>query len=195
MSCHHSDLLILPSTAILRRSRRQCYGVGGDTASVSLTGIRPAGRLLNDRKWADELLTRPCFKAGVITTGPGGFSDEHVVILQCVRALAEYGVEPRHLRAFLPAPTGQSDLIAQIVGPLVKAGNGSRPPTTWPVRWPRLHNFAHVADQVCGSRRSSPLRTRLRSTAVRRPETCAHHIVAPSVSRTPVACAEGRRRW
>ncbi|MET0897478.1 MAG: MerR family transcriptional regulator [Mycobacterium sp.] len=61
-------------------------------------------------------------KAGVITTGPGGFFDEHsVLILQCARALAEYGVEPRHLRAFRSAADRQSDLIAQIAGPLVKA--------------------------------------------------------------------------
>ena len=61
-------------------------------------------------------------KAGVITTGPGGFFDEHsVLILQCAYALAEYGVEPRHLRAFRSAADRQSDLIAQIAGPLVKA--------------------------------------------------------------------------
>ena len=59
----------------------------------------------------------------MVTTGPGGFFDEHsVVILQCARALADYGVEPRHLRAFRSAADRQSDLIAQIAGPVVKAG-------------------------------------------------------------------------
>ncbi len=68
-----------------------------------------------------ELLTALC-KAGVITTGPGGFFDEHaVVIAQCARALGEYGVEPRHLRAFRSAADRQSDLIAQIAGPVGKA--------------------------------------------------------------------------
>jgi hypothetical protein len=62
-------------------------------------------------------------KAGVITAGPAGFFDEHtVVILQCAKALGEYGVEPRHLRAFRSAADRQSDLIAQIAGPVVKAG-------------------------------------------------------------------------
>jgi methylmalonyl-CoA mutase cobalamin-binding subunit len=71
---------------------------------------------------AEELLTA-LVKAGVITTGPSGFFDEHtVVILQCARALAEYGVEPRHLRAFRSAADRQSDLIEQIAGPVVKAG-------------------------------------------------------------------------
>ena len=59
----------------------------------------------------------------MITTGPAGFFDEHsVVIAQCARALADYGVEPRHLRAFRSAADRQSDLIAQIAGPVVKAG-------------------------------------------------------------------------
>lgn len=70
----------------------------------------------------EDLITALC-KAGVITTGPGGFYDEHsVVIAQCARALAEYGVEPRHLRAFRSAADRQSDLIAQIAGPVGKAG-------------------------------------------------------------------------
>ena len=71
---------------------------------------------------ADPVLTA-LIKEGVITTGPGGFFDEHsVVIAQCARALADYGVEPRHLRAFRSAADRQSDLIAQIAGPVVKAG-------------------------------------------------------------------------
>ena len=42
----------------------------------------------------DELITE-LVRAGVITNGPGGFFDEHsVLIAQCARALAEYGVEP-----------------------------------------------------------------------------------------------------
>ena len=69
-----------------------------------------------------DLITALC-TAGVITTGPGGFFDEHaVVIAQCAQALAEYGVEPRHLRAFRSAADRQSDLIAQIAGPVGKAG-------------------------------------------------------------------------
>ena len=68
------------------------------------------------------LITALC-RAGVITTGPGGFFDEHAVtIAQCAAALAEYGVEPRHLRAFRSAADRQSDLIAQIAGPVGKAG-------------------------------------------------------------------------
>ena len=70
----------------------------------------------------------PIFKGGSTAVGGAGltggstsFFDEHaVVILQCAQALAEYGVEPRHLRAFRSAADRQSDLIAQIAGPVVK---------------------------------------------------------------------------
>jgi DNA-binding transcriptional MerR regulator len=95
---------------------------GSDTAAVAPTRIRLSREDLLDRSGVDADLLSALLKAGVITTGPGGFFDEHaVVILQCARALSEYGVEPRHLRAFRSAADRQSDLIAQIAGPLVKA--------------------------------------------------------------------------
>ncbi len=92
-------------------------------SAVSPTRIRLSREDLLERSGVDEDLLTALLKAGVITTGPGGFFDEHaIVILQCARALSEYGVEPRHLRAFRSAADRQSDLIAQIAGPLVKAG-------------------------------------------------------------------------
>jgi DNA-binding transcriptional MerR regulator len=98
-------------------------GTGSDPAAVAPTRIRLSREDLLERSGVDEELLSSLLKAGVITTGPGGFFDEHaVVILQCARALADYGVEPRHLRAFRSAADRQSDLIAQIAGPVVKAG-------------------------------------------------------------------------
>jgi DNA-binding transcriptional MerR regulator len=94
-----------------------------DPAAVSTARVRLSREDLLERSGVDGELLTALLKAGVITTGPGGFFDEHaVVILQCARALADYGVEPRHLRAFRSAADRQSDLIAQIAGPLVKAG-------------------------------------------------------------------------
>jgi DNA-binding transcriptional MerR regulator len=93
-----------------------------DTAAVAPPRVRLSREDLLERSGVDDELLTALLKAGVITTGPGGFFDEHaVVILQCARALSEYGVEPRHLRAFRSAADRQSDLIAQIAGPLVKA--------------------------------------------------------------------------
>jgi DNA-binding transcriptional MerR regulator len=93
-----------------------------DAATVAPSNIRLSREDLLERAGVEEELLTALLKAGVITAGPGGFFDEHaVVILQCARALAEYGVEPRHLRAFRSAADRQSDLIAQIAGPMVKA--------------------------------------------------------------------------
>jgi DNA-binding transcriptional MerR regulator len=102
-------------------------GAGADPTAVPAR-VRLSREDLLERSGVDPELLTALVKAGVITTGPGGFFDEHApVILQCARALADYGVEPRHLRAFRSAADRQSDLIAQIAGPLVKAGKtGSR---------------------------------------------------------------------
>lgn len=103
-------------------------GGGADAAAVAPTHVRLSREDLLERSGVDGDLLTALLKAGVVTAGPGGFFDEHdVVILQCARALSDYGVEPRHLRAFRSAADRQSDLIAQIAGPLVKAGKaGSR---------------------------------------------------------------------
>jgi DNA-binding transcriptional MerR regulator len=96
---------------------------GGDAGSAAPTPARLRREDLLERSGVGAELIAALCKAGVITTGPGGFFDEHaVVIAQCAGALAEYGVEPRHLRAFRSAADRQSDLIAQIAGPVGKAG-------------------------------------------------------------------------
>ena len=95
---------------------------GSDAAAVAPTRVRLSREDLLERSGVGEDLLTALLKAGVIASGPGGFFDEHtVVILQCARALSDYGVEPRHLRAFRSAADRQSDLIAQIAGPLIKA--------------------------------------------------------------------------
>jgi DNA-binding transcriptional MerR regulator len=92
-------------------------------AAVAPTQVRLSREDLLARSGVDDMLLTALIKEGVITTGAAGFFDEHsVVIVQCARALADYGVEPRHLRAFRSAADRQSDLIAQIAGPVVKAG-------------------------------------------------------------------------
>jgi DNA-binding transcriptional MerR regulator len=97
-------------------------GAGG-LSGVAPTQVRLRREDLLDRSGIDEGLLIELIKAGVIKQGQAGFFDEHsVVIAQCAKALAEYGVEPRHLRAFRSAADRQSDLIAQIAGPVVKAG-------------------------------------------------------------------------
>lgn len=97
-------------------------GESSGTDDAARTQVRLSREDLLQRSGVDEELVVALCKAGVITTGPGGLFDEHsVVIAQCARALGEYGVEPRHLRAFRSAADRQSDLIAQIAGPVGKA--------------------------------------------------------------------------
>jgi DNA-binding transcriptional MerR regulator len=99
-----------------------------DEGTAGLSGVAPTQvRLRREdllaRSGVDEVLLTELIRAGVIKPGTAGFFDEHsVVIAQCAKALEEYGVEPRHLRAFRSAADRQSDLIAQIAGPVVKAG-------------------------------------------------------------------------
>jgi DNA-binding transcriptional MerR regulator len=100
--------------------------VSGDkslgTDDATRTQVRLSREDLLERSGVDEELVVALCKAGVITTRPGGLFNEYsVVIAQCARALGEYGVEPRHLRAFRSAADRQSDLIAQIAGPVGKA--------------------------------------------------------------------------
>lgn len=94
-----------------------------NTVNASPAPVRLSREDLGERSGVSEELLTALRKAGIITTGPGGFFDEYsVVIARCAAALAEYGVEPRHLRAFRSAADRQSDLIAQIAGPVGKAG-------------------------------------------------------------------------
>jgi DNA-binding transcriptional MerR regulator len=102
---------------------RDDHDAGSNFKAVPPAPVRLSREDVLERSGVDDNLLTALLRAGVITTGRGGFFDEHaVVILQCARALSEYGVEPRHLRAFRSAADRQSDLIAQIAGPLVKGG-------------------------------------------------------------------------
>lgn len=99
--------------------------VGGppepDSSVAAPAPVRLSREDLLARSGVDSALITALCRAGIITTGPGGFFDEYAVtIAQCAAALAEYGVEPRHLRAFRSAADRQSDLIAQIAGPVGK---------------------------------------------------------------------------
>jgi DNA-binding transcriptional MerR regulator len=92
-----------------------------DTDVAAPVAVRLSREDLRARSGVPDVLITALCRTGIITTGPGGFFDEHsVVIAQCAAALAEYGVEPRHLRAFRSAADRQSDLIAQIAGPVGK---------------------------------------------------------------------------
>ncbi len=55
--------------------------------------------------------------AGLVKPGPAGFFDEDAVLLaRTAKAMAEFGLEVRHLRAFKLAADREAALVAQIVG-------------------------------------------------------------------------------
>jgi DNA-binding transcriptional MerR regulator len=96
-----------------------------DSDDAGKSAARPQVRLSREdvlaKSGVDEELLSTLVRAGVIKPGQAGFFDEYTVVtLQCARALADYGIEPRHLRAFRSAADRQSDLIAQITGPVDK---------------------------------------------------------------------------
>ena len=94
-----------------------------DGGSVAQSQVRLRREDLLSRSGIDDAMLNELVKGGIVKPGAAGFFDDHsVVIAQCAKALADYGVEPRHLRAFRSAADRQSDLIAQIAGPVVKAG-------------------------------------------------------------------------
>jgi DNA-binding transcriptional MerR regulator len=98
-----------------------------DTAAVGPPQVRLRREDLLSRSGVDDEMLTALIRSGIVKPGPAGFFDEHsVVTAQCAKALAEYGIEPRHLRAFRSAADRQSDLIAQIAGPVVKAGARDR---------------------------------------------------------------------
>src|ERR1700738_911087 len=102
---------------------RESEGVSDIASGVAPAQVRLRREDLLARSGIDEALLIELIKAAVIKPGTAGFFDEHsVVIAQCASALAEYGVEPRHPRGVRSAAGRPSGLVAQIAGPVVKAG-------------------------------------------------------------------------
>ncbi|MEU4455690.1 MerR family transcriptional regulator, partial [Nocardia fluminea] len=70
-----------------------------------------------DDRFLDDLL-----RAGLIVPGPGGFFESDAVTLaHAAKAMAEFGLEARHLRAFKLAADREAALIAQIAAPIAKS--------------------------------------------------------------------------
>lgn len=56
---------------------------------------------------------------GLIRPGPAGFYDtDAVLVAQTARAMTDFGLEPRHLRAFRASADREVGLLAQIVTPM-----------------------------------------------------------------------------
>ncbi|GAA4126603.1 MerR family transcriptional regulator [Nocardioides fonticola] len=68
----------------------------------------------------DDLLTE-LERFGLITARSSGHYDtDDLVVAQTARELAEFGIEPRHLRAFKAAADREVGLVQQVTAPLAK---------------------------------------------------------------------------
>jgi DNA-binding transcriptional MerR regulator len=61
---------------------------------------------------------------GLVTARPGGYYDgDALVIAKTVAEMSQFGLEPRHLRAFRSAAEREVGLVEQVVAPLVRQRN------------------------------------------------------------------------
>ncbi|MFI9402999.1 MerR family transcriptional regulator [Nocardia sp. NPDC052316] len=70
----------------------------------------------------DETFLNDLVRANLITPGPAGFFDgDAVTLAKTAKAMAEFGLEARHLRAFKLAADREAALVAQIAAPIAKS--------------------------------------------------------------------------
>nr|WP_040510967.1 MerR family transcriptional regulator [Gordonia soli] len=91
-------------------------------------GGRVSRDALIERTGADSAFVTELQRNGLLTAGPAGFFDEDAVrLVEAAAALANYGVETRHLRAFKVSADREAGLVAQIASPIAKGkGTGAR---------------------------------------------------------------------
>ncbi|WP_280245873.1 MerR family transcriptional regulator [Nocardia abscessus] len=84
--------------------------------------IRVTRADLLEQAGIDERFLTDLIRANLITPGPAGYFDADAVTLaKTARAMAEFGLEARHLRAFKLAADREAALVAQIVAPIAKS--------------------------------------------------------------------------
>ncbi|WP_330234011.1 MerR family transcriptional regulator [Nocardia sp. NBC_00508] len=77
---------------------------------------------LLDQAEIDDSFLVDLIRANLITPGPAGYFDADAVTLaKTARAMAEFGLEARHLRAFKLAADREAALVAQIAAPIAKS--------------------------------------------------------------------------
>lgn len=81
--------------------------------------VRMSRADLLERTGVEESFLLELQKSGLVVAGAAGFFDEETVLLvRTASAMAQYGLEVRHLRAFKLAADREANLLAQIAGPV-----------------------------------------------------------------------------
>lgn len=84
--------------------------------------IRLTREDLLEQAGIDDKFLTDLVRANLITPGPAGFFDADAVTLATTaKAMAEFGLEARHLRAFKLAADREAALVAQIAAPIAKS--------------------------------------------------------------------------
>lgn len=112
------------------RPPRALASVGSKTAPATDFSARRQTRIsradLLSRSGADETFLRELERSALIGPGKAGFfDDDAVALVSAAKALAEYGLEARHLRAFKTSADREAGLIAQIATPIARAGDAA----------------------------------------------------------------------
>jgi hypothetical protein len=120
----------LPLKVIKDQLEAESTNAGLAAPVVSAGGVRPddfrpgAGRIrltrseLAHETQLDESVVTALEKDGLVWANPAGHFDEDAVqICMIASKLAEFGVEPRHLRSFRVVANRESGLVEQIATP------------------------------------------------------------------------------
>jgi DNA-binding transcriptional MerR regulator len=104
-------------------------GERADVPALREVGGEPAARPVPARLTRAELmersgLTEPVLASleqyGLVTPRAGGYDADAVTVAELAAQLAEYGLEPRHLRPYRAAADREVGLFTQLVAPLAR---------------------------------------------------------------------------
>ncbi|WP_370963505.1 MerR family transcriptional regulator [Amycolatopsis sp. cg9] len=118
-----------PAAALPRPPRRlvpidaPAENVGLPVADDFTTGkeLRLTQEELLEQAGIDAAALAELQQYGLVRPGPAGFFDpDAVLVARTVRAMTEFGIEPRHLRAFRAAADREVGLLEQIVTPVYR---------------------------------------------------------------------------
>ena len=111
-----------PSCPRCPRWRSARTGCPAPSRSARTSDLRLSRReLLKVAEITEELLVE-LEQYGLLSarTGTGHFDSDALVVAQTARELADFGFEPRHLRAFKTAADREVGLVQQVVAPLAR---------------------------------------------------------------------------
>ena len=113
-----------PGAALLSSARSAV----APATDFSERGGRVSREALIERTGVDSAFITELMRNGLLGAGPGGFFDEDAVrLVDAASALANFGLETRHLRAFKISADREAGLVVQIAGPIAKGkGTGAR---------------------------------------------------------------------